>query len=420
MFRNIFWMGLSNVVRLGTNLLLIILIARHLGPEEFGHYMFWYGTNILFARFVSYGLNSMLLKEVAQQPESVANTLSESLSLRLLLSGCVFLCALGCSTLVDRPELLLTLLAAHLVEVISETLYVAYRALGHYARESQLATLAGIIQLGFVAVAVITKQNAAIIAVAFLAGKVAQFVLILPISKRTFGRFSLQPAATTFQLAWRAKAYAIDHLLATAFGNIDSAILRIFVSIDAVGIYQSGMRIFQGLAQAAGILSNVFLPELARQALCEEKNPRIVLSLQVSFLIYGLIVGLTLAYFSDQIVDLAFGERYNELTTLLPFFGLLFFVRFLADAWGVILIANGHQAYRAKAAAIHWIFALLLGSFLTYDLKAQGWIIALILASLLLGALYAIRIIRAKIKASITINIGIAIIGGVLFIPRLI
>jgi len=420
MFRNIFWMGLSSFVRLSTNLLLFTLIARHLGPEEFGHYMFWYGVTLLCALIAHYGLSHMLLKEISQHPENVANTLGESLSLRLMLSAVLVLCALGGSVLVDRPELLLVLLLAHLMETISETFYVTYRALGHYARESQLAACVAITQFGFVAAAVITKQNTAVIAVAFLTGKVAQLALILPISKQTFGRFSLQPVGAAFRLARRAKAYAIDNLLGSAFGNIDSTVLRIYVGIDAVGIYQSGMRIFIGIAQAAAVFSSVFLPAMAKQALCKEKNPRTALTLQASFMMYGLVAGLALAYFSDQIVDLAFGESYSELATLLPFFGLLFFVRLSADAWGVILMATGYQAYRAKVAAIHWIFALLLGSFLTYDLKAQGWIVALILASLLQGVLFAIRIIRSKIESSMKLSIGTAIIGGMLFIPKLI
>ena len=419
MFRNIFWMGLSSTVRLATGLILFILIARHLGPEEFGHYMFWYGATFLCTLLANYGLSNMLLKEIAQQPKKVTDILSESLSLRIMLSTGIFLCILGFSVIAERPELLLTLLLAHLVETTSETLYVAYRALGHYARESQLAACAAIIQLAFIAAAVVAHQNTGVIAFSYLAGKAAQIALILPISRRTFGRFSLQPVYIAFKLAIRAKSYAIDHFLGSVFGNIDSVILRIYAGIDIVGIYQSGMRIFQGGNQAAPILSNVFLPEMAKQAISKRKNQRIVLALQVSFLAYGLIFGLVLAYFSDQIVNFAFGETYKQLTVLLPLFGLLFFIRFFAAAWGIILTAIGHQKYRAKSTAIHLVFLLSTGSYFTYSMKAQGWLISLILANVLLSILYMIRVIRSGSGVSATLGMGAMLVGGLLFVPRL-
>jgi O-antigen/teichoic acid export membrane protein len=419
MFRNIFWMGLSSAVRLGTGLILFVLIARRLGSEEFGHYMFWYSVTYLSALIANYGLSNMLLKEIAQHTERVTLILSESLSLRIMLSVSIFLCALGISIIVDRPELLLILLLAHLVENISETLYVVYRALGYFARESQLAACAAIAQLTLVIIAVITNQNAGVIASAHLAGKVVQLVLILPISKRTFGRFSLQSAYTAFKLAIRSKAYAIDNILTSAFGNIDSVVLRALAGVDTVGIYQSGMRIFQGGIQVAPILSNVFLPEMARQALCQGKDPRIAIVLQTSFLTYGAIFGLILAYFSDQIVSLAFGESYGQLAALLPLFGLLFFLRFFVASWGVILTATGHQAYRAKSTAIHLVFMLFAGSYLAYGMQAQGWLIAAILANVLLGILLMVRTIRIGLKTSSVSSIIIAIFWGMFFVPLL-
>lgn len=420
MFRNIIWMGLSSAVRLGTNLLLFVLLARHLGPEEFGHYMYWYGITFLCTLLANYGLGNMLLKEIAQHPENVTDTLGESLCLRLMISAGIFLCVLGSSIMVDRPELLLLLLLAHILEAISDTFYVAYRAVGHYARESQIAACAASAQLAFVAVAIITNQNTGMIAFAHLVGKIVQLMLILPVSRQTFGKFALTKSVyTAYRLAIRARAYAIDNFLGSAFGNIDSIVLKAFSGMDIVGIYQSGMRIFQGGAQAAPILANVFLPEMAKQTFRKEKQSRIAVILQASFLTYGLIFGLALAYFPNQIVNFAFGENYKQLAALFPFFGFLFFMRFCAAAWGVILTATGHQGYRAKVAAIHLVFMLLVGSYFAYRIQAQGWLIASILANILLCILQMLRTIRMNLGASAAIGVSMISFGMLLFVPAL-
>jgi O-antigen/teichoic acid export membrane protein len=418
MFRNIFWMGSSTAARLGSSLLLFILIARALGPEEFGHYMFWYTTTLLCSVIANYGLGNMLLKEIAQHPEDAANTLGQALSLRLILSAIILICAAATAWLVDRPGLLFVFLFIHFNDILSETFYAAYRALGHYARETQLATTAAITQLALVALAVYTHQTTEIIALSHLAGRLVQLALILPTARRTVGAFQLHSPVAAFKLAICNKAYFFDGILVNAFGNIDNIVLRLFVGIDTVGIYQSGMRIFQGGLNAIPILSNVFLPIMARQTLHSEKKTKAALALQISFLVFGAIFGFVMAYFSVLIVNL-FGENYSSLTALLPFFGLLFFIRFFVAGWGVILIAENQQAYRVISTAIHLLFTLILGSYLTYEFHAKGWLISLILANILLGVLYMVRAIREGYAASARISASAAIAGGLFFIPKL-
>ncbi|MDR2678810.1 MAG: oligosaccharide flippase family protein, partial [Zoogloeaceae bacterium] len=222
MLRNLFWMVFSSAVRLGSGLVLFVLIARHLGPEEFGHYMFWYGLTLLFATLAGFGLGNMLLKEIAQHPETAAHTLGEALSLRLTLAVAVLCVALIAAFFVDRPELLLLLLFANLVEIIAETFYVAYRAIGHYRGEAHVATAAAFLQLLLVVIAVLAYQKTGFIALVFLAGKVLQLVLILAAARHVFGKFRLASPRTGLRLAQRTKAYAADMLMGSAFGNIDS------------------------------------------------------------------------------------------------------------------------------------------------------------------------------------------------------
>jgi len=418
MFRNIFWMGLSSTVRLGTGLILFVLIARHLGSEEFGHYMFWFTTTLLCSLIANYGLGNMLLKEIAQHPENAANILGEALSLRLFLSVIVLMCAAAAAILIDRPELLFVFLFIHFIDSLSETFYATYRSLGFYARETRLATAAAVAQLALIALAVYAQQTTEVVALAHLTGRIAQLALILPSTRRTIGTFLLHSPRSAFRLAIRTKAYALDCLLTNTFGNIDNIVLRFFSGVDVVGIYQSGMRVFQGGLNAIPILSNVFLPTMARQALQKEKKTRSALVLQITFLTFGAIFGLAMAYFSNLIVKL-FGEGYSSLEILLPLFGLLFFIRFFAAGWGVILISENQQTYRAISTAIYLLFALMLGSYLTYRLHAQGWLIALILAHVLLCVLYMVRAVREGYAVSAKISTAFFVTGVLLFIPKI-
>jgi len=418
MLRDVFWMGLSSVVRLGTGLALFVLIARHLGPEEFGHYMFWYTTTLLCSVIANYGLGNMLLKEIAQHPVNAANILGQVLSLRLILFTIILMCTIIAATLVDRPDMLLMFLFAHFFDILAETFYAAYRSLGHYAYETRLATVAAVEQLALVAFAVFAHQTTGIVAFAYLAGRIFQMIPILLSAKRTMGAFPLHSPRTAFKLAMHTKAYALDALFVSTFGNIDNIILRFFTGVDTVGIYQSGMRVFQGGWKAVPILSNVFLPTMARQIPYKEKKIQTAFALQITFLVFGITFGLAMAYFPEYITKL-FGESYSSLTALLPFFGLLFLVRYFIAGWGNILVAENQQTYRAMSTGIHLLVILTLGSYLTYEFNVQGWLVTLILANLLLGILYMIRAVRLGYTASAKISLTAVIAGGLLFIPKI-
>ena len=413
-------MGVSTATRLGSGFLLFVLIARHLGPAEFGHYMFWFSATYLCALLANFGLSNMLLKEMSQRPNEVRQYLATGLVLRLSISGVLLSGAFISAFFVDRPDLLLLLLCANFVEVIADTYFVGYRATGHYANEARIATLLALIQFALVGGVVYAGQNASAIAFAFLCGRILQLVAIRQASKAIFGKIRLPKIDAGLVLAKRAAAYAVDFAFGNFFGNIDSVVLRLLVGVEAVGLFQSGMRLFQGGAQAAPILANVFLPAVARAATDGSDSSRAAKSLQLVFLGFGAFFGLGLSCFADKVVSLAFGADYAALSGLLPWFGLLFFVRFFAASWGLILTANGHQSYRARATAVHLVVMLALGFGLTPSQGLSGWIIAMVLANALLGLLYMIRAISQGVASSSPLMAGATLVGCLLFIPRLI
>ena len=102
----------------------------------------------------------------------------------------------------------------------------------------------------------------------------------------------------------------------------------------------------------------------------------------------GAAFGLALAIGADSIVHLLFGDQFAGLAALLPWFGLLFFVRFFAAAYGVLLTAAGKQTLRAQANLTHWILILAVAWVLVPRLGNLGWLLALTIGNVLLASIY--------------------------------
>ena len=64
------WLGSERIVRSVTALVVVVWIARYLGPEQFG--LLNYAQSLAYAVYpiATFGLTGVLVKDLAQSPES--------------------------------------------------------------------------------------------------------------------------------------------------------------------------------------------------------------------------------------------------------------------------------------------------------------------------------------------------------------
>jgi O-antigen/teichoic acid export membrane protein len=214
-----------------------------------------------------------------------------------------------------------------------------------------------------------------------------------------------------------AMAYAVDFALQSLFGQIDSVVLNYFVDPVAVGLHQAGMRLVLGGAQAANVLANVFIPRLSAVHGDHQQRQKEGQRLQLAFLVMGIGFGLFLTVLAEPITHLLFGAAFSSLAALLPWFGLLFFVRFLASSFGIMLTSAGLQGLRAKANVFHWLLILGVAWKAVPMYGNTGWLLALIVGNLALALVYfgaSVRLVRPTV-----INGGLTVAGAAAFLPFL-
>src|SRR5690606_28382800 len=93
MLKNTWLMLCANLLRLGANTLVLMLLARQWGASTFGEFIFPFTVAGLVALVVDYGFNLQLLSEIGRQPGRARSIVASSLSAKLLLTGAVMLLA---------------------------------------------------------------------------------------------------------------------------------------------------------------------------------------------------------------------------------------------------------------------------------------------------------------------------------------
>jgi O-antigen/teichoic acid export membrane protein len=156
--------------------------------------------------------------------------------------------------------------------------------------------------------------------------------------------------------------------------------------VRAVGLYQAGMKLVQGVSRLAPILALYLLPRLTRRVQAGGME-QAVFTMGV-FGGIGLLSGGALAVAADPIANTLFGPRFAELGALLPWFGLLLALRFIETGAGLVLVAADLQRRKVWLVALQLLVLLGGGVWALSTWGLLGWLWVAIGSTVLLLMLY--------------------------------
>lgn len=403
-------MSISVGARMVVGIVSLPIVARALGPESFGLLMLWLTTGSLLCILNNFGLGTYLLREVGRYPEKAAKLVSDAFIAKIILtigvivaSVVVFPILLKCSWAIFP-----LIVGAMLGESFTEFFSVGLRASGHFKIDARVSIVSALIYgFGVGLAAWLTKSLFIVVMAYFITRSIVTLITWVQLSF-VFQGIAPSSIKEGFNQIRLTKSYAYDSALSALFGQVDAVILNFYTNPVILGIFQAGMRFFMAFMQAAAVLTNVFLPRMATAKMkgIEDGHHENNIS-ELFFLGTGVLVGLVFTYAGPQIVALLFGQKFEALKLLMPWFGLLYFVRMWAACWGNILTVDGKQHMRAIITAIHWLVIGLFSVYLVPFMGSVGWILALIIGTFFLAVAYAYVLAR-PIKFYIK-NVAVAI-----------
>ena len=98
--KNASFLMISQVITWGISLVIAIFLPRYLGVEAIGQYYLAISLWTIMAVLVGFGMDMMLVKEVARAPQRLPEMFGTIVTLRLLFWGVGFACLLGYTGLV--------------------------------------------------------------------------------------------------------------------------------------------------------------------------------------------------------------------------------------------------------------------------------------------------------------------------------
>jgi PST family polysaccharide transporter len=171
--------------------------------------------------------------------------------------------------------------------------------------------------------------------------------------------------------------------------NIDTIILREFVSNSEIGIYQAGMRAMAAATIGLGIFNSVLIPKLS-SLVDENKVQLIELSTKFNLLalILGVLIALIVNIFSNELIYLVYGDKFSTLSDYVIYFSIIIFFRYFSVVYGALLTISDKQKIRTYGVLFTLLFIIVVDLFAIPTYELHGALITLIAAHIILTAIY--------------------------------
>lgn len=318
------WLFGERALRMCLGLFIMVTLARFLGPERFGLYNYSIAFILLFSELTSLGLNSILVRDIVQQPEHQAGILGTAFFMRLL-GGVVSFCAsMGIIWLI-RPD---DQVAFFLVAILSGgAIFRAFEVVDFYFQSRVESRYVVIVKSSAFVIFVATSGLLILLEAslfAFVAAKSFEFALTgvgfvimyqLRGERILCWHFDWERAKGLIQQSWP--------LILSGFGSMiylkmDQVMLGEMIGEAEVGIYAVAVQFseiwyFAPLAIAASAFPSLLTRKQQSVKDYQQGLQRLYDVLMVS----GLVIAVSVSVFARPVVEFLYGETYAQSGVIL-------------------------------------------------------------------------------------------------------
>jgi PST family polysaccharide transporter len=393
------WLFADKVLRVIVGVIVLIWLARYLGPEKFGILNYSIAFVALFTRVAALGLESIVVRDVVRDPRSSNEIMGTAIGLRL--GGALAAVALTIGAIfVLRPEDPLTrwmviIIATGMIfqtfDVID--LWFQSRMQSKYTIYAKNAAFmaANIAKIGLIVI------GAPLIAFAWitLAEAVIGAAGLLIVYRRTGNlllRWSvnLSRASALLKDSW---PLILSGLAVVTYMRIDQVMLGEMIGANSVGIYSAAVRLSEGwyflpIAIATSVFPSIVATRKINEALYQERLQKLY-----HFMTWlAIAIAVPVTFLSRIIIDLLYGASYKGAGTVLAIHIWAAVFVFLGYASGQFLLTENYTRISFYRAFWGMIVNVILNFLLIPRYGVNGAAVATLISQF--GATFGIVFIK--------------------------
>jgi len=368
-----------------------ILVARALGPEQFGKYSGTYALTGLTIFAVNWGMDTLLLRE----PGSLANPRAwAGRVLRIKMgAGLVWAAVLVIAAPLIRPDVFsfslvlvcaLDIWADSAVNTLAAELNIQkrIRAVSRLIFLSRAARLVGGIGLVIFGV-----QQPLVYATTRAMMTMSSLLIAIWVVRPVFNAAHLP---TTRELIRMSTPYGLSEMLVLIYMQADVTLLTLLKGSEAAGVYSPASGLINALFIIPTTLFFVIVPPLSSQYLHDRNRLRSsIIKITFGFFGLGVVLALGVGLTGGWIIRMLLGAKYAVTSVLLVTLSPLLFFKSLGFGWAAFLVAVGWQKQRLIPQVVSAVANVLFNLWAIPRLGVAGVAVVYVATEIILAAGYA-------------------------------
>ncbi len=321
--KNISWMLMDRVFRMGLGVLIIIWMARVLGPEQFGQYNFALSIIGILAAITSLGLHEIVVREVVKQPKRAKEVISAGFMALLLAGFAGMILTAGVASFWNTPHL-----PAYLIAILSLTLVMKSTDIVRSWFESQVQSRVTVLAENSVFLVMAALRVYFIISGMPLVAFVWLLVIEAILLALAF-LFALWRFAPTSLIVWPkfgdikplvkdALPIMLAGLGVIIYMRVDQVMLGVMLGQESVGVYAAAVRISEIWYFVPTAIAASMFPGLV--ALREAGSAGYISNLRKLYLLMWGLALLAIVFIfgaGDKLIQVLYGTAYADAHAVL-------------------------------------------------------------------------------------------------------
>lgn len=387
--KNTLALTISDIINKVLSFILVIQIARYLGDVGFGKYSFAFAFANLFIIFADFGLNTILIREIAKYKSETSKFLGNALIIKLFLCLLTFIFIFITINLMDYPTD--TTIVVYLIGItlilgsfsgIFGTIFRAYEKMEYIALISTIERLF-VVSVGII----VLKMGFGVVSVAavLLAGSLIALLLSMLISFRKFGvpMFEIDLVFWKYLLK-ESIPFIITGLSASIYFYIDSVMLSFMKGEAVVGLYNAAYNLVLSLMFIPSAFIGAVFPVLSQLSISSHSSLKFAYEKSFKWLfMLSLPIAAGTALISENIILFIYKSGFADSVLALKILTWTFIFMCFNIVIANVIYSIGKQAVVMKASIIGVIFNVILNVLLIPKFSLNGAGIATVLTEIL-------------------------------------
>lgn len=408
-FTNLSWLALEKLIRMSMQLVVGILVARHLGPGLFGMLSYALSIVAVISPIATLGLDSIVVRNLVNFPHEKDALLGTAFWLKFLAAFLLFivLAIFYWISSANEERLLVFIIASGLIfqSFCVIDFYFQSLVLSKYVVRVQVIQVfissgLKLMLIGFnmpiVWFAIVAFTDMVVLAVGLA-------VLYLYVDKSIGWRFSSDIAKSLVRDSW---PLMFSSIVISIYMKIDQIMVRSILGVDDVGYYAAAVRICETPYFLPMIICSSIFPLIIEARIKDVKDYNKRFEQLYCLMIWlALIITIPAVFSSKWLIEILFGSEFAPAADVMDvYFWANVFV-FIGVASGRWYIIENLQRIRMLNTAVGAMVNVILNLFLIpqFGIEGAAWasIISFSVAAFFMDALYIrtrpnfFRILRA-------------------------